>query len=183
MGRLLFSAIASVDGYTVDATGSFDWAAPDPEVHAYVNDVERDIGTYLYGRRMYETMRVWQDLADDEDPVVADYARVWQGADKVVYSATLSGTTTPRTRLVRAFDPAEVRALVEAADTDVSVGGPTLAAAAFDAGLVSEVRLILVPVAVGGGTPALPAGRRLALSLLDERRFSGGTVALRYAVN
>jgi dihydrofolate reductase len=183
MGRLLFSAITSVDGYTVDATGSFDWAAPDPEVHTYVNDVERDIGTYLYGRRMYETMRVWQDLADDEDAVVADYARVWQGADKVVYSASLTGTTTPRTRLVRAFDPAEVGALVEAADTDVSIGGPTLAAAAFDAGLVSEVRLILVPVAVGGGTPALPAGRRLDLSLLDERRFSGGTVALRYAVN
>ena len=183
MGRLLFSAIASVDGYTADTTGSFDWAAPDPEVHAFVNDQERGVGTYLYGRRMYETMRVWQDLADDDDPVVADYARVWQDADKVVYSAGLAEVTTPRTRLERRFDPAAVRALVEGADGDVSVGGPTLAAAAFDARLVSEVQLILVPVSVGGGTPALPAGRRLALTLLDERRFAGGTVALRYAVD
>jgi len=184
MGRLLFAAITSVDGYTVDATGSFDWAAPSPEVHAFVNDLERGIGTYLYGRRIYETMRVWQDLPGaEDDPVTADYAAIWRDADKVVYSTTLTEATTPRTRIEARFDPAQVRALVESSDRNVSIGGPTLARAAFAAGLVDELRLIAVPVAVGGGTPALPLGQRLNLALLDERRFPDGTVATHYAVD
>ena len=182
MGRLLFSAIASIDGYTVDSSGSFDWAQPDEEVHAFVNDRERDIGTYLYGRRMYETMRVWQDLGDSEEPVIADYAAVWQSSDKVVFSSTLSEVTTPKTRLQSRFDPEEVRRLVAGTDNDVSIGGPTLAAAAFAAGLVDQVRLFLVPVAVGGGTPALPQGQFLRLRLLEERAFAGGTLGLQYAV-
>jgi len=183
MGRLIFAAITSVDGYTVDASGSFDWAAPDAEVHAFVNDLEREVGTYLYGRRMYETMRVWQDFPGAEDhPVTADYAAIWRDADKVVYSSTLTEVATPRTRVEPRFDAAEVRRLITSSDRDLSIGGPTLAAAAFDAGLVDEVRLIAVPVAVGGGTPAFPRGRRQNLQLLDERRFAGGTVALHYAV-
>lgn len=182
MGRLLFSAIASVDGYTVDSSGSFDWAHPDAEVHAFVNDLERGIGTYLYGRRMYETMRAWQDMGDSDEPVIADYAGVWQSAEKVVFSSMLNEVTTPKTRLLTRFDPDEVRRIVADADRDVSIGGPTLAAAAFAAGLVDEVWLILVPVAVGGGTPALPHGRFLSLSLLEERVFAGGTIGLHYAV-
>lgn len=182
MGRLIFSAIASIDGYTVDSSGSFDWAHPDAEVHAFVNDLERGIGTNLYGRRMYETMRVWQDMGDSDEPVVADYAAVWQSSDKVVFSSTLSEVTTPKTRLLPRFDPEEVRRLVADADHDVSIGGPTLAAAAFAAGLVDEVRLFLVPVAVGGGTPALPHGQFLRLRLLEERSFAGGTLGLHYAV-
>jgi len=182
MARLLFSAIASVDGYTVDASGSFEWAHPDHEVHAFANELERGIGTYLYGRRMYETMRVWEDM-DDDEPVVADYARVWRSADKVVFSSSLPEVTTPRTRLEREFDAEHVRELVRSSDRDVSIGGPTLAAAAFAAGLVDEVWLILVPVAVGGGTPALPLGRFVALDLLEQRRFGNGTVALHYAVD
>lgn len=183
MGRLIFAAITSVDGYTVDASGSFDWAAPDAEVHAFVNELEREVGTYLYGRRMYETMRVWQDFPGaGDDPVTADYAAIWRDADKVVYSSTLTEVSTPRTRVEARFDPERVRSLIESSDRDVSIGGPTVAGAAFDAGLVDEVRLIAVPVAVGGGTPAFPHGRRQNLELLDERRFAGGTVALHYAV-
>lgn len=184
MARLLFSAIASLDGYTVDASGSFDWARPDADVHAFVNDREREVGTYLYGRRMYETMRVWQDLpGDSPEPVIADYAKIWQSADKVVFSSTLTEVTTPRTRLESAFDPARVRELVDGADADVSIGGPTLAAGAFAAGLVDEVTLLLVPVSVGGGTPALPRDRFVRLDLLDEHRFDSGTVALHYRVD
>lgn len=182
MGRLIYSAIASVDGYTVDASGSFEWAAPDREVHAFANDLERNVGTHLYGRRMYETMRVWQDLGDSDEPIMADYARVWQQADKVVYSSSLPEVTTPRTRLERSFDPEAVRQLIVDADGDVAIGGPTIAAEAFAAGLVDEVWLILTPVSVGGGTPALPLGRFVRLSLLDERRFTEGVVALHYAV-
>lgn len=183
MGRLIYSTIASVDGYTKDASGSFDWAAPDREVHAFVNDLERGIGTYLYGRRMYETMRAWQDLPGAQvDPVTAEYAAIWRDADKVVYSSTLDEPTTPRTRVERYFDAAAVRTLVERDERDTSIGGPSLAEAAFAEGLIDEVRLILVPVAVGGGTPALPRDQRVRLDLLDQRGFSGGAVALRYAV-
>ena len=181
MARLIFSAIASVDGSTVDASGSFEWAHPDREVHAFANDLDRGVGTYLYGRRMYETMRVWQDMPED-DPLIADYAEVWRDADKVVYSSTLAAPSTPRTRIEPHFSAAAVRALVDESDQDVSIGGPELAISAFDAGLVDEVRLILVPVAVGGGTPALPADRRIELDLRDERRFAGGAVALHYGV-
>lgn len=180
---LVFSALASLDGYTVDASGSFDWAAPDEEVHAAVNARERGIGTYLYGRRMFETMRVWQDIGGDEVPaVMREYADIWRAADKIVYSSTLTGVTTPRTRVEPAFDPAAVRALVEAAPADVSIGGPTLAAEAFRAGLVDEVQLFLVPVSVGGGTPALPTDLMLHLELREEHAFPSGTVMLRYRV-
>jgi dihydrofolate reductase len=180
---LVFSAIASLDGYTADTTGSFDWAAPDEEVHAAVNDRERGISTSLYGRRMFETMRVWQDIGDGGEPeVMREYADIWRSADKVVYSSTLTVATTPRTRVEPRFDPAAVRALVDSAPGDVSIGGPTLAAEAFRAGLVHEVTLLLVPVSVGGGTPALPAGRLLRLELLEEHAFPSGVVLVRYRV-
>jgi dihydrofolate reductase len=183
VARLVYAGITSLDGYTVDAEGSFAWAAPDPEVHAFVNDLERRIGTYLYGRRLYETMRVWQTMPEDEGPdEVRDYGRVWRAADKVVYSATLGDVSTPRTRLERAFDPAVVRALVDTADRDVSVGGATLAATALRAGIVDELHQFLHPVVVGGGTPYLPAGVRLDLELLDERRFESGVVHLHHRV-
>ncbi|MFF1571682.1 dihydrofolate reductase family protein [Leifsonia sp. NPDC058292] len=184
MSTIAFSAIASLDGYTVDASGSFDWAAPDADVHAFVNDLERDVGTYVYGRRMYETMRVWQTLTDDDDDtgVMADYADIWRGADKLVVSSTLDEVTTPRTRLVRTFDAEAVRDLADASDRSVGIGGPTLAAEAFRAGIVDEVQLFVVPIAVGGGTPAFPLGLTVALDLVDERRFAGGVVYLRYRV-
>jgi dihydrofolate reductase len=176
---LIYSAIASLDGYTVDAEGKFDWSAPDEEVHAFVNDQERGVGTYLYGRRMYEVMRYWQDVDTDGEPaVMRDYAGIWRAADKVVYSATLDEAPTPRTRIERRFDADAVRALKERGD--VSVGGATLAAAAISAGLVDEYQLFVAPVIVGGGTPAYPDGARVRLKLAGERRFASGTVFLRY---
>ncbi len=178
MSRLIFSAIASVDGYTADTSGSFDWAAPDEEVHAFVNDRERTVGTFLYGRRMYETMAVWQELPE----VVADFARLWKDADKIVYSSSLTGVSTPRTRLESLFDADAVRDLVASSERDVSIGGPTLAAAAFRAGIVDDVELFLVPISVGGGTPALPTDVVVPLHLEEERRFASGTVYLRYTV-
>ena len=181
MARLIYAALASLDGYTADRGGSFDWAAPDEEVHAFVNDLERGIGTYLYGRRMYETMRVWETMDVADEPVaMGDYAELWRAADKVVYSATLDAPTTSRTQLVREFDPEEVRALKDRATADLGIGGPTLAASAFRAGLVDDIHLILSPVIVGGGTRALPDDVRLDLELVDERRFSGGSVHLHY---
>jgi dihydrofolate reductase len=183
VARLVYAGITSLDGYTVDADGSFAWAEPDEEVHAFVNDLERGIGTYLYGRRLYETMQAWQTMPEDEGPEVArDYGRVWRGADKVVYSTRLSDVTTPRTRLEREFDPAVVRALVDAADRDVSVGGATLAATALRAGIVDELHQFLHPVVVGGGTPYLPSGVQLDLELVGERRFGSGVVHLHHAV-
>ena len=183
MARLVYTGITSLDGYTVDADGSFGWAAPDDEVHAFVNDLERRIGTYLYGRRLYETMRVWQTVPEDEGPEVArDYGRIWRSADKVVYSSTLTEVTTPHTRLERDLDPPAVRALVDGADRDVTVGGATLAATALRAGLVDELHQFLHPVVVGGGTPFLPDGVHLDLELLDERRFGSGVVHLHHAV-
>lgn len=183
MARLVYAGITSLDGYTVDAEGSFAWAEPDEEVHGFVNDLERRVGTYLYGRRLYETMRVWQTVSDDAGPEVArDFARVWREADKVVYSRTLGEVSTPRTLLERDFDPAVVRALVDAADRDVSVGGATLAASALRAGIVDELHQFLHPVVVGGGTPYLPEGVRLDLELLDERRFKSGVVHLHHRV-
>ena len=184
MPRLVYFAIASVDGYTADTSGGFDWAAPDAEVHAFVNDLERDVSIYLYGRRMYETMQVWQTFGDDpdEEPEVVDFAGIWRNADKVVYSSTLAEPVTPRTTIQREFDPDAVRALVTDAPGDVGIGGPTIAAAALRAGLVDEVQLILVPVAVGGGTPAFPHDLMLALDLQEERRFANGSVFLRYLV-
>jgi dihydrofolate reductase len=186
VARLVYSALTSLDGYVVDADGSFDWAAPDDEVHAFVNDLERPVGTYLYGRRMYDVMSVWQDMAPDDEPgdsqVTRDFAGIWRAADKVVFSRTLDEVRTPRTRLERELDPERVRDLVVTADRDVSVGGPTLAAEALRAGLVEELHQFLNPVVVGGGTPWLPGGLRLDLELLDERRFRSGVVHLHHRV-
>jgi dihydrofolate reductase len=182
MGRLIYSAIASLDGYTVDAEGRFDWAAPDEEVHDFVNDLERPVGTYLYGRRMYETMAVWETdpgLAE-HSPVTRDFAQIWRAADKIVYSSTLDEVVTEQTRIERAFDPAEVRRLKESTDADLSIGGPTLAAHAIRAGLVDEWRLLVTPIIVGGGLGWLPDGVRVSLELVDERRFAGGVTFLRY---
>ncbi|GAA2481672.1 dihydrofolate reductase family protein [Terrabacter carboxydivorans] len=189
MSRLVYTTIASLDGYVADAEGRFDWAAPDAEVHAFVNDLERDVGTYLCGRRLYEVMVYWEsapteptDADDPDDHIAQDYARLWQAADKVVHSRTLTEVTSARTRLERDFDPAAVARFVASAERDVSIGGPTLAAEALRAGIVDELRLLTVPVAVGGGTRSLPDGIRLDLDLLDERRFAGGTTYARYAV-
>jgi dihydrofolate reductase len=184
MANLIYSAIASLDGFTADGNGDFDWAAPDEEVHAFVNDNERPVGTYLYGRRMYETMVYWETAptGGDQSDAVREYARIWQAADKVVYSSTLDAVPSARTRLEREFDPDAVRRLTKAAERDVSVGGPGLAAHALAAGLVDECHLFLNPVVVGGGTRALPAGLHLELELLDERRFGNGVVYLRYRV-
>ena len=188
MGLLVYTTIASLDGYVNDTSGRFDWAAPDPEVHAFVNDLERDVGTYLCGRRLYETMVFWETAPTDGptagpgDAVTQDYARIWQAADKVVYSRTLSSTGSGRTRIERDFDPAAAAVLVRESDRDVSIGGPTLAAEALRAGIVDELRLLTVPAVVGGGTRALPDGIRLDLTLLDARRFAGGTTYARYAV-
>ena len=181
MAKLIYSAITSLDGYVADEQGNFDWAAPDADVHAAVNDQEREIGTYLYGRRLYEVMAVWETMDTDDEPgVMRDYAEIWRAADKIVYSRTLDDVHTSQTRLEREFDPEAVRAIKEAADTDISIGGPHLAAEAIRAGLVDELHLFMSPVVVGGGNPALPDGVRLDLELVDERRFGNGVVYLHY---
>jgi dihydrofolate reductase len=184
MGHLIYSVITSLDGYVNDAEGGFAWAMPDDDVHAYVNDEMRPVGTHLYGRRLYEVMAGWQTFgtSPEEPAVVRDFGELWRAADKVVYSTTLSDVSTPRTTLEHRFDPDAVRALVARDDRDVSVGGPGLAEHALRAGLVDEVGVVLAPVVVGGGTPYLPPGLRVDLRLLDERRFANGFVALRYAV-
>jgi dihydrofolate reductase len=183
VAKLIYSVIASLDGYVEDEAGKFDWAAPDEDVHAFVNALERRVGTYLYGRRMYETMVLWEhppDLAA-QPPFVQEYAEIWQAAEKIVYSKTLSAASSARTRIDREFDPEAVRELKATARGDLTVGGAELAAEAIAAGLVDELQLFLVPVVVGGGKRALPAGGgRMSLELLDERRFPNGTVYLRY---
>ena len=179
MAKLIYSAITSLDGYVADEDGNFDWAAPDEEVHAFVNDLERPIGTYLYGRRMYETMVFWETVSD-ENAVMQDFAEVWQSADKIVYSRTLEAASSARTRIEREFDPEVVRRMKASADRDISIGGSQLAGHALKAGLVDECHLFLTPVVVGGGTRALPDGVRLDLDLLDERRFASGVVHLHY---
>jgi dihydrofolate reductase len=182
MAKLIYSAIASLDGYVADADGRFDWAAPDEEVHAFVNDLERPIGTYLYGRRMYETMAVWETMGTgpDDNPITRDFGEIWRSADKVVYSTTLETASTPRTRIEHAFEPDAVRELKARAARDITIGGADLAGQALRAGLVDEYHLFLTPVVVGGGTAALPDGLRRQLELLDERRFGSGVVYLRY---
>jgi dihydrofolate reductase len=183
VARLIYSAIASLDGYIADEAGNFDWAAPGEEVHAFVNRLERPVGTYLYGRRMYEVMAAWETLPlDDQPPVMREFAELWRAADKIVYSRTLGGVTRPRTRLEPEFDPEAVRQLKEAADRDLSVGGPELAGHALAAGLVDELQLFLAPVVVGGGMAALPDGIRLELDLLEEHRFRSGFVYLWYRI-
>jgi dihydrofolate reductase len=183
VGNLIYSAIASLDGYIEDAAGRFDWAAPSEEVHAFVNELERPIGTYLYGRRMYETMVFWENPPElVEQPVaVQDFAQIWQAADKIVYSKTLERATSARTRIKRKFDADAVRELKVTTTGDLTVGGAELATRAIAAGLVDEYQLFLVPVLVGGGKRALPNNRlRLNLDLVEERRFRNGTVYLHY---
>ncbi|MGH3249836.1 MAG: dihydrofolate reductase family protein [Trebonia sp.] len=178
---LIYSAIASLDGYTADAEGKFDWAEPDEDVHAFVNDLERGIGTHLYGRRMYETMRYWESVPlDGQRPVSRDYAGIWRAADKIVYSTTLRATSSARTRIESRFDPEAVRELKR--HGDVSVGGPGLASSALRAGLVDEYQLFVTPVVVGGGTSVFPDGVRAGLALTEEHRFASGVVFLRYRV-
>ena len=184
MGKLLYSSIASLDGFVADGGGNFDWGAPDDEVHTAVNDLERSIGTYLYGRRMYEVMVAWEtmDLAD-EPSYIAEYARIWRTADKVVYSSTLGQVASERTRLERAFDPVVVADMLQASSSDVSIGGPGLATHALRAGLVDELHLFVAPVVVGAGTRWLPDDARMTLALLEERRFANGMVHLHYQVS
>jgi dihydrofolate reductase len=181
LAKLIYTAITSIDGYIEDEHGRFDWAQPDEEVHAFVNDLVRPVGTYLYGRRMYETMACWERPADTagQPSFVQDFAKIWQNADKVVYSKTLQTVTTARTRIEREFNPELVRRLKSRAGSDLAVGGPDLAAQAIAAGLVDEYHLFLVPVVVGNGKRSLPEGR-IDLELLDERRFRSGTVHLHY---
>jgi dihydrofolate reductase len=185
MGRLIYSSIASLDGYVADADGSFAWAAPGEDVHALVNELERRAGTYLYGRRMYEVMAVWETMPTGprSQQVVLDFAALWRAADKVVYSTTLAAAPTARTRIERAFDAGAVRELKASAQRDITVGGPGLAAHALAAGVVDECHLFVVPTVVGGGTPWLPHGLRLDLELRDHRRFADGTVYLHYAMS
>ncbi|HWC43763.1 MAG TPA: dihydrofolate reductase family protein [Actinomycetota bacterium] len=181
MAKLIYSAIMSLDGYIADEQGNFDWAAPDEEVHRFVNDLERPVGTYLYGRRMYEVMAAWETMGTpDQPPVTLDFARIWQAADKIVYSSTLDSVSSARTRIERRFDPEAVRQLKATTGSDLGVGGPHLAAQAIRAGLVDEYHLLLTPTVVGGGNQALPDHVRLDLDLLDERRFGGGVVFLHY---
>jgi dihydrofolate reductase len=184
VARLIYSALASLDGYIEDEDGMFGWAKPDEEVHTFVNGLERRIGTHLYGRRLYETMAVWESDPSfvEHSPAMKDYAAIWQAAEKIVYSRTLDSVSTTRTRIEREFDPGAVRHLKEAAGSDLAVGGAALAAVAFSAGLVDECHLFLAPVIVGGGKRALPDGVRLDLELLDERRFESGMVYLRYGI-
>jgi dihydrofolate reductase len=184
MAKLLYSTQTSLDGYINDEDGNFDWARPTEEIHTFFNDLERPIGTNLYGRRMYETMRYWQDPPDldSQADYIRDYAEIWQGADKVVYSSSLDSASTPRTRIERDFDPEAVREMKSGADTNLSLGGSTLAAEALRAGLVDELHQVLYPVVVGGGTPWLPDGIHLELELLDEGRFANGAVHLHYRV-
>jgi dihydrofolate reductase len=182
MAELIYSAITSLDGYVADENGNFDWAAPDEEVHRFVNDLERPIGTYLYGRRIYETMVYWEsaDTLPDQPPFIQDFAGIWQAADKIVYSKTLETPSSARTRIERDFDPGAVRRMKASAGRDISIGGADLAAQAIKAGLVDEYHLLLTPIIVGGGHQSLPDNVRLELELLDERRFGNGVVHLHY---
>jgi dihydrofolate reductase len=184
MTRLIYSAIASLDGYVEDEQGNFDWAAPDDDVHAFVNDLERPIGTYLYGRRMYETMVFWETVSTggDQPAVMRDFAEIWRAAEKIVYSRTLEATSSARTRIERGFDPGAIRRLKESSRRDITVGGSVLAGEAIAAGLVDECHLFLAPILVGGGRRALPDNVRAQLELLAERRFGGGVVYLQYGV-
>lgn len=176
---LIYSSIASLDGYTADAEGKFDWAEPDAEVFALLNDLERGVGTYLYGRRMYELLVYWETASvEDQSPVVQDWAGIWRAADKIVYSTTLQTVSSARTRIESRFDPEAVRELKERGD--VSIGGPNLAASAIRAGLVDEYQLFVQPVVVGGGTAVFPDGVREGLELVDQRRFASGVVYLCY---
>jgi dihydrofolate reductase len=182
MAKLIYSVITSLDGYVADEDGNFDWAVPDEEVHTFVNNLERPVGTYLYGRRMYETMVYWETAHTvvDQPPFMQDFAELWQAADKIVYSKTLETVSSARTRIDRDFDPAVVRQMKAQAERPITVGGPDLAGQAIKAGLADECHLFIAPIVVGGGTQSLPDDIRLELELLDERRFGSGMVHLHY---
>jgi dihydrofolate reductase len=182
VANLIYSALTSLDGYVADRDGNFDWAEPDEEVHTFVNDLERPVGTHLYGRRMYEVMVAWEspDMVADQPPVIQDYAGIWRAAEKVVYSRTLETVASARTRIEREFDPAAVRNMKARATSDLSIGGPDLAGQAFRAGLVDECHLFLAPIVVGGGTRSLPDDVRVQLELVGERRFDNGVVHLHH---
>ena len=185
MSKLIYSAITSVDGFVEDDSGNFDWGAPDAEVHGFINDLERPIGIYLYGCRMYETMLFWETAHNvpDQPHVVQDFSEIWQAADKIVYSKSLDAVSSARTRIERDLDPEAIRQLKAVAAADITVGGAELAGQAISTGLVDELRLFIVPVLVGGGKPTLPHHIRLDLQLLDERRFRSGVTYLRYSVS
>jgi dihydrofolate reductase len=182
MAKLIYATPTSLDGYIADETGNFDWAAPDEEVFAFINDLVRPISMYLYGRKMYETMAIWEtpDVISGRTPAMLGFARIWQAVDKIVYSKSLETVPTPKTRLEREFDPQAVRDLKAQLPHDVSVGGPTLAAHAIRAGLVDEYHLFVVPIMLGGSKRVLPSNVSVKLDLLDERRFANGMVYLRY---
>ena len=183
MARLVYTCITSLDGYVADDDGNFDWSMPDEEVHAFVNGLERNIGTQLYGRGLYDVLAAWDTMPVAGEPtVIQDYAGIWKAADKIVFSRTLQTADTTNTRLERNFDPGAVRRLKEESGRDISIGGPGLAAQALQAGLVDEIQQLLAPVIVGGGKAFLPAGLRLDLELLEERTFGNGVVFLRYGV-
>lgn len=184
MAKLIYGTNASIDGFIEDANGRFDWTEPSDEVHSFINDVYRDVGTHLYGRRLYETMAVWEtdpSLAETSD-IYSDWAAIWKGADKVVYSTTLKEPLTTRTRVEKSFDPDAVRAMKESAERDLLIGGAELASHAWRAGLIDELDLFTIPVLVGAGKRALPDAIRVDLDLIEQRRFDTGTVFLRYAV-
>ena len=181
MAKLIYSAIVSLDGYIADSQGNFDWAKPDKDVHTLVNELLRPVGTYLYGRRMYEVMAAWQTLqTEGQPPFIAEFANIWRSADKVVYSTTLVRASTPRTRVERAFDPEAVRRLKASEARDITVNGPGLASQAFESGLVDVCHLFLAPIIVGSGKAAFPSGVRLELTLEDVQRFANGMVYLHY---
>jgi dihydrofolate reductase len=181
MSKLIYSAITSLDGYVADEDGKFDRAEPDEEVHTFVNDLDRPVGTFLLGRRMYEVLLAWETASLADQPhFIQDFAGIWRTADKIVYSRTLETASSARTRIEREFDPEAVRRLKAKAARDLAVGGPNLATEAFKAGLVDECHLVVAPIVVGGGTHALPDGIRMKLELADERRFRNGMVHLRY---
>ena len=184
MAKLIYSTIASLDGYVADKDGNFEWAKPDEQVHQFINDLERPVGTFLYGRRMYETMAGWETDATlaARSEVTRDFAQIWQAADKIVFSRTLQEASTDRTRIERDFDPEAVTRIKASAGSDLTVGGPHLAAQAFKAGLVDECQLFFAPIVVGSGNRSLPDDVRVALRLLDERRFDSGMVYVRYRV-
>jgi dihydrofolate reductase len=181
MGRLVYSAITSLDLYVADEDGKWDWSVPSPEVHAAVNDLSRGIGTWLLGRRMYDVLVAWETM-DEPEPELRDFAEIWRGSDKVVYSRTLEELRSKRTRIEREFDPEAVRQMKAELDHDLSVSGPELAAQAFQAGLVDDVHLFISPIVVGGGNPALPSGVEVPLELAGEHRFANGVVYLQYRV-
>jgi dihydrofolate reductase len=183
VGKLIYSAITSLDGYVADEHGNFDWGEPDGEVHSFINSLQRDVGTHLYGRRLYEVMVAWESLnLQDQPPHMKEFAQIWRSADKIVYSKSLENPTTERTQIERDFDPQAIRGMKASAERDLIVGGPELAAHAFAAKLVDECNLFLAPVVVGGGKPSLPTSLRFDLELRDERRFGSGFVYLGYEI-